>query len=312
MRTDFYYESQCGSRIHGCRWTPEGTPKAVVQIVHGIAEHVGRYDGLADYLNTQGILVVAEDHMGHGKSISDQAPQGYFCGGWMAAVEDTYRLMKKTMEEFPGVPYILYGHSMGSFMARTILAKYPDSGITGAIICGTGWMPGAVVSAGKAVSNVVCKAKGERTPSKELKAMMFGSYNKKIEHPRTASDWLTRDRASVDAFIADPLCGFVPSAGLVRDMMTGILYIQDGSSLDNMKKDLPVFFIAGGDDPVGNYGAGVRQAAENFKKHGMERVELRIYPLCRHEIHNEINKEEIYEDVAQWIAAVTEKQEAAV
>ena len=304
MRSDFWYDSLGGGKLHGCRWTPEGEVKAIVQLVHGIAEHVGRYDGFANYLNTQGILVVAEDHMGHGQSIRDQAPQGYFSGGWMAAVKDTCRVMKKTMEEFPGVPYILYGHSMGSFMTRTILAKYPDSGITGAIICGTGWMPGAVVSAGKAVSELLCKTRGERTPSKKLKDMMFGSYNKRIEHPRTASDWLTRDAKSVDAFAADPLCGFVPAAGLVRDMMTGLLYIQDGKNLDNMKKDLPVFFIAGGDDPVGSYGAGVQRCAEEFKKHGMERVDLRIYPLCRHEIHNEINRQEVYEDVSEWIAKI--------
>lgn len=162
-------------------------------------------------------------------------------------------------------------------------------------------MPGAVLSAGKALSSLICKTKGERTPSKQLKAMIFGGYNKKIEHPRTASDWLTRDTKSVDAFVADPLCGFVPSAGLLRDMMGGMLYIQDGKNLDRMKKDLPVYFIAGGDDPVGNYGAGVRQAAEEFKKHGMEHVDVRIWPLCRHEIHNEINKEEIQRNVAEWI-----------
>lgn len=121
MKTDFYYESRCGGQLHGCRWTPEGEIKAVVQIIHGIAEHGGRYDGFAEFLNTQGILVVAADHMGHGKSITTEAPQGYFNGGWDAAAEDAYRLMQDTMAEFPGVPFVLYGHSMGSFLTRTIL-----------------------------------------------------------------------------------------------------------------------------------------------------------------------------------------------
>ena len=304
MSGDFYFESAAGIRLHGYRWEPEGAPKAIIQIIHGIAEHVGRYDGLARYLTSQGYLVVAEDHMGHGKSICAEVPQGYFAGGWDAALENCCLLLRNMKAEYPGVPYILYGHSMGSFLTRSILIKHPDSGIDGAIICGTGWMPGAVIGAGKAVSTLACKAKGEQKPSKLLKTMMFGSYNKKIEHQRTPSDWLTRDSSSVDAFLADPLCGFVASAGLVRDMMSGLLYIQNSENLDAMKKDLPVFFIAGGDDPVGNYGAGVRQAVEEFKKHGMEQVSVRIYPLCRHEIHNELNKEEVYCDVTGWMEGI--------
>ena len=304
MRTDFYYDSLGGGRIHGCRWTPDGEVKAIVQFVHGIAEYAERYDDFANFLNTKGILVVAEDHMGHGKSICEVVPRGCFVGGWHTAVKDTYRLLKNTMDEFPGVPFILFGHSMGSFMARTILARHPESGIAGAVICGTAWMPGAVIGAGKAVANLICKKDGEKNPSPFLQKMMFGSYNKKIEHPRTASDWLTRDNKIVDAYEADPLCGFIPSAGLVRDMMTGLQYIQDPKNLDAMKKDLPVYFIAGGDDPVGGYGDGVRQAAEEFKKHGMEQVDVKIYPLCRHEIHNEINKQEVYGDVASWIEKI--------
>ena len=304
MRTDFYYDSLGGGRIHACRWIPTGQIRAIVQFVHGIAEHIDRYDDFASYLNTQGILVVAEDHMGHGKSICEQTPKGYFAGGWMAAVGDVYHLLKSTMEEFRGVPCILFGHSMGSFMARTILARYPDSGIAGAVICGSAWMPGSVVGAGKAVASLICKMSGEQNPSPFLQKMMFGGYNKKVEHPRTASDWLTRDNKVVDDYEADPLCGFIPSAGLVRDMMTGLQYIHDPKNLDAMKKDLPVYFIAGGDDPVGGYGAGVKQCAEEFKKHGMEQVDLKIYPLCRHEIHNEINKQEVYEDVVNWIGKI--------
>lgn len=304
MRTDFYYDSLGGGKIHGCRWTPEGEIKAIVQFVHGIAEYAQRYDDFAGYLNTRGILVVAEDHMGHGKSICDTAPMGCFTGGWQTAVDDSYRLLKDTMAEFPDVPYILFGHSMGSFMARTILAKYPDSGIAAAIICGSAWMPGAVIGAGKLVATLICKKDGEQKPSQLLQNIMFGGYNKKIEHPRTACDWLTRDNKIVDAYVADPLCGFIPSAGLVRSMMEGLQYIQDSKNLNSMNKRLPVWFIAGGDDPVGGYGAGVEQAAQQFKKHGMEKVDVKIYPMCRHEIHNEINKQEVYEDVAAWIENV--------
>lgn len=301
MRTELYYDSLGGGKLHACRWTPDGEVKGIVQIVHGIAEYVERYDEFATYLNSRGLLVVAEDHMGHGKSVCEATPMGCFAGGWHNAVDDTYRLMQDTMAEFPNVPFVLFGHSMGSFMARTVLAKYPDSGISAAIICGSAWMPGAVIGAGKLLAELICKKNGAEKPSQLLQNVMFGSYNKKIEHPRTVCDWLTRDNKIVDAYVADPLCGFVPSAGLVRSMMEGLQYIQDGKHLDAMRKDLPVWFIAGGDDPVGGYGDGVRQAVEEFKKHGMAHVDVKIYPLCRHEIHNEINRREVYEDVANWI-----------
>ena len=311
MRTDFFFKSGSGARLHGCRWTPDSQVRAVLQIVHGIAEYVERYDGFANFLNRQGILVVAEDHMGHGKSISQECPQGYFAGGWQTAVDDTYRLTRDTMAEFRDVPFILFGHSMGSFMARTILAKYPDSGITAAVICGTGWQPAPVLAAGKAACALVCRAKGERAPSPLLQAMAFGTYNRKVEYPRTPYDWLSRDNSVVNAYKADPLCGFTPTAGLMRDMMEGIAYIQREENLAKMGKAIPVLFIAGGDDPVGSYGAGVRTAAEAFRKAGMERVDVRIYPLCRHELLNEINREEIMDDMSRWIDGVLEKIPAA-
>ena len=298
MRTDHYFDSLGEGNIRYCKWLPEGEVKAVVQILHGIAEHVERYDDFANYLNSQGIAVVAEDHMGHGKSM---VTQGYFAGGWFTAVADSYRLLEMAQAEFPEVPFVLFGHSMGSFMVRTILAKYPDSGIAAAIICGTGWMPTAVLQAGKAMGSMICKLKGERNPSELLHGIMFGSYNQKVEHPRTPCDWLSRDEKVVDAYVSDPLCGFTESAGLARDMLTGILYIQQPENLAAMNKELPVFFIAGGDDPVGGYGTGVRQAAAAFRNAGMRHVSERIYPLCRHEILNEINKQEVYDDIAQWI-----------
>lgn len=301
MRTDFWMDSCGAGKLHGCRWMPEGEPVAVVQILHGIAEFVERYDDFARYLVSLGYAVVAADHMGHGGSIEGGSVQGYFHGGWFAAAEDCYRLLQQTRREFPGKPYILFGHSMGSFLARTVLAKYPDSGISAAIICGTGWQPKALLSAGIPMCNAICKAKGEKVPSPALHKLIFGSYNKRVEHQRTANDWLTRDAAVVDAYNAHPLCGFVPSAGLLRDMMQGISYIQKQEALEAMEKNLPVFFIAGGDDPVGGYGEGVRQAAQAFRHVGMEQVAQKIYPLCRHEILNELNRREVYEDIRQWL-----------
>ena len=141
MRQDIWYDSKGAGSIHACRWIPEGQPRAVLQILHGIAEFVERYDDFASFLNSKGILVVAEDHMGHGQSINGEGIQGYFHGGWFTAVEDSMQLLEDTRKEYPELPYILFGHSMGSFMARTILCKYPDCGLTAAVICGTGWQP---------------------------------------------------------------------------------------------------------------------------------------------------------------------------
>lgn len=306
MRIDHYFDSCGKGRIHFCRWTPEGQPKGIVQIIHGIAERVERYDDFANYLNSQGFLVVAEDHMGHGSSLEEGGVRGYFHGGWFTAVDDSCRLMKDTMAEYPDLPYILFGHSMGSFMARTILAKYPNSGISAAIICGTGWQPTFALPLLIKVVEGICKKTGEENPNEQLDNMVFGSYNKRIENPRTAKDWLTRDDAIVDAYIADPMCGFVPACGLLRDMMKGIHYIQQPKNLANMKKDLPVFFIAGQEDPVGPYGKGVEQAAKAFRNAGMINVALKLYPDCRHEILNELNKDEVYGDVTKWISQVIE------
>ena len=301
MRTDFYFDSKGAGKIHGCRWMPEQPPVAVLQIVHGIAEFVERYDGFAQYLNSLGYVVVAEDHMGHGKSINGQGIQGYFHGGWFTAVEDTYELLQRTHQEFPNLPYVLFGHSMGSFMTRTILCKYPDSGISAVVICGTGWQQKALLNTAIAICELVCKKQGEQTPSKALEKLVFANYNKKVEHPRTPYDWLTRDSRIVDEYIASPLCGFTPTAGLMREMLKGIRFIQEPENLFAMKKDLPVLFISGGDDPVGSYGKGVPHCAEVFRNAGMMDVTCKLYPLGRHEILNEINHEAVYEDVASWL-----------
>ena len=276
----------------------------MVQIIHGIAEYGARYDHFARYLNGLGILVTVQDHMGHGGSICEQTPRAVIKGGWFDMVDDTYQLFLDTREAYPDVPYIFFGHSMGSFVLRTILARYPDSGIAGAVICGTGWMGQALISGGLAVASLVCRIKGEAYPSPLLKKIMFGGYNSKIENVRTENDWLSTDPAAVDAYNVDPNCGFTASAGLVRAMLTGLDYIHKAENLAKMDRKLPVYFIAGGADPVGDYGKGVEQAAEAFRKAGMEQVSCKIYPEGRHEILNECNKEEVYKDTAEWIKSV--------
>lgn len=301
-----HYFPSCGSgQIHVSRWEPEGQPRAVVQIVHGIAEHTQRYDEFANYLNALGYLVVAEDHMGHGKSIGTEGVPGYFAGGWFSAVDDTYHLLRMTKEAYPYLPYILLGHSMGSFMSRTILEKYPNSGITACVLSGTGWLPNALLHVGIPIAKAACKFHGASKPSPRLQNLVFGGYNKNVPHKRTEFDWLCSRDAVVDAYMADPLCGFVASASLLRDLQLGIQYIQSEENLLRMNKALPVLFVAGEEDPVGNYGAGVKQTAENFRNCGMENVTCKLYPRMRHEILNETDRQNVYQDIAQWIADTT-------
>ena len=299
MRTDGFYDSCGEGRIHYCRWTPEWEVRGVLQIIHGMAEMVERYDDFAQYLNSLGFLVVAEDHMGHGQSVA--SVQGYFQGGWMSVAQDCMTLMKLTRRDYPHVPYAFLGHSMGSFLLRTILIRYPDADYDAAVVSGTGWQPRAGLPLMEALCRGVCRQKGEKTPSPFLNKLVFGNYNAKVEHKRTDSDWLTRDASIVDAYIASPSCGFLITAGMFRDLMMGLQYIEKDENLRKMKKDRPVLFISGAMDPVGNYGKGVKRTFEEFQKKGLRDVSMKLYPLCRHEVLNEINRQEIWDDVSLWL-----------
>ena len=300
---DYSFLSSNGkTSIHVRRCTPEGEIRGVVQIAHGIAEHVERYDGFARFLADNGFLVVANDHLGHGQSITGEADLGFIAesGGWDLIVGDMHQLYASTHEEYPALPYFLFGHSMGSFLARTYLIRYPGE-LTGAIICGTGQQGALIVAGGKLMGSMECRKNGPRYHSEKLNALAFGSYNKGFDVHRTDYDWLTRDEAIVDAYIADPLCGFIPSAGLFTDMMGGLQFIGKKQNAAKMRKDLPVFFIAGDKDPVGENGKGVRRVYEMFRSLGMKDVSIKLYPDCRHEILNELNKDEVMADVLAWL-----------
>ena len=298
---EFTIPSKGKGNLHCCKWDDVAEVKGVVQLVHGIAEHVSRYDHLAKFLNENGFVVVGEDHMGHGGSIEGGSTQGYFDGGWLTAADDTYALCEKTGAEYPGVPYFIYGHSMGSFLTRTILYRHPEAGFAGAVISGTGWQPVPILKIGQMVCKMQAKKVGETGTSEAVDKLMFGSYNKSYENPRTAFDWLSRDPAVVDTYIADPLSGFSASVGLSRAMLGGMEMNQKMENLTKMPKDLPVLFIAGDCDPVGSMGKGVTKTAEAFRKAGVLNVTVKLYPQGRHEMHNETNKDEVFADVLKFL-----------
>ena len=297
---EFFLASNGAGRIHCGLWLPEGEPRAVVQIIHGIAEHIGRYDHFARFLTQRGFAVCADDHMGHGLSVEGGGVFGYFSGGWMAAVRDERSLFAEMKKRFPALPYFMLGHSMGSFLLRTYLYTYPGE-LAGAIISGTGWQPELALSAGLALCKIERLRIGETGRSKLLKELMFGVYNKKFSPNRTPNDWICSDEAVVDAYTDDPLCGFDATVGLTRDMLTGISMNQKKENLAKMDKTLPVLFVSGMQDPVGAMGEGVLRTIDAFKRAGLSNVTIRLYPEGRHEMLNETNRAEVYADILGWL-----------
>lgn len=302
-KEEFLFDSRNGkTKIHAVRWIPEGKICCILQIVHGMAEYVERYEELAEYFAEKGIMVTGEDHLGHGKSVPENGTYGYFCeqDPGTVVVRDVHRLKKMNQEEYPGIPYVILGHSMGSFILRNYLFRY-GNGIQGAIVCGTGSQPQALVKLCLGIEWIQRLFLGSRHVAKMIDRMAFGAYNKKIPNPKTSYDWLCTDEKVVQKYVDDPLCGFTFTLNGFRTLFTLLNRLNQEENLKQMPKELPVLFIAGGADPVGNYGNGVRKAQGDFQKVGMERTSLKIYEKERHEILNEPIRHEIYEDIYSWL-----------
>ncbi|MBR0354265.1 MAG: lysophospholipase [Oscillospiraceae bacterium] len=300
---EFNFASTTGSnKLYAVMAIPDGEVRGVVQIAHGVAEYIDRYRPFMEFLAQNGFVAVGNDHLGHGRSITVPEEQGFFAekNGWQYVLDDMAKLHKMTAEQYPGLPYIFFGHSMGSFLTRHYVILHPDEP-TLTIICGTGHQLPAMVAGGNTMAKLGVALCGPRKIGKLLNKVAFGSYCKDIPNPRTDSDWLNRDPAQVDKYISDPLCGFVPTVSLFRDMMGGVKFITDPKHIALMNKKTPVLFIAGGEDPVGERGEGVKRAAQAFKDAGIQDVSLKLYPGARHEILLETNREEVFGDVVAWI-----------
>ena len=303
---EFYFSSSNGhSRIRAMKCLPDVQPKAILQIAHGIAEHIDRYAPFMEFLASNAYIVVANDHLGHGKSVSAPEDQlGFFADhdGWDCVVKDMKTLQDMTREEHPGLPYVMFGHSMGSFLTRTFLIRYPDK-YDAAILSGTGHQAKSIVYSGNALAAMYTKFSGPRSNGKTLNDIAFGSYNKAFEPKRTEFDWLSRDNEQVDKYINDPLCGFIPTVSLFRDMTGGIKFITKQKNIDSMSKEQPVYFMSGDADPVGENGKGVNRAYKAFCKAGLHDVTIHLYPGGRHELLNETNKDQVFADVLAWLEA---------
>ena len=282
-------------------WRPEGRPRAVVQIVHGVAEHVGRYDQAARFLASHGFLVCGGDHLGHGRTVSD-GQYGYFApkGGWDLVVRDVRRLRELEGEQYPGLPYFLLGHSMGSFLTRTYLIRWPGT-VDGAILSGTGQEPAPLVAFGRAASGALCALRGPSYVSALIYQLSLGAYNRKFRPNRTTGDWLSRDPVMVDEGLRDPLCSFRPTVSMFRDMMTGLQFIGQERNVKKMDPSTPVYFFSGEQDPVGSMGKGVKKVAGLFRRAGCRDVTVKLYPGGRHEMLHETNRQEVLADLLSWL-----------
>jgi alpha-beta hydrolase superfamily lysophospholipase len=290
--------------LHAVEWLPEGRPHAVVQISHGVSEYILRYGDFAEFLTARGFAVVGNDHLGHGQSVTQGAPRLYFgpAGSWNTVVNDLYALRRLESRKFPNLPYFLLGHSMGSFLARTYLIRYPGT-VDGAILMGTGQMSPTLVAIGRAVSAAESRRVGEKNSSPVVQKLAFEAYNKAFAPNRTAFDWVSSDTAAVDGYVADPYCGENPSLGLFREMLEGIAFITKQSNVEQMNRNTPVLFVSGGEDPVGERGKGVRRAYRSFQRAGVRDLALKLYPGARHEILNDTCRTEVYRDLAAWLLA---------
>ena len=300
---EFYFDSSTGNnRIHALKCIPDGEAKGIVQIAHGIAEHINRYEPFMSFLADNGFIAVGNDHLGHGKSFTSEDEKGFFAeeDGWNYVVKDMVSLHDAMHSEYPDLKYIMFGHSMGSFLTRTYIIDYPSK-YDLAILSGTGNQSPLLVFAGCTMADLFAKKSGANSDGKKLNDIAFGSYCSKIDSPRTEFDWLSVNAENVDKYIADPLCGFVAKTGLYRDMMHGIRYITNKNNIQKMDKDKPVYFMSGDADPVGDYGKGVEKAYKLFCNAGLKDVTIRLYPGGRHEMLNEDNKDQVYNDILAWI-----------
>lgn len=264
-----------------------------------MTEHILRYEDFAKFLNENDVLVCGNDHLGHGKSITSKKNLGYFCKekGHFILVDDLNTMHNTIAEEYPGVPYFLLGHSMGSFAAREYIMRY-GQGLSGAIIMGTGQNPQALLGFAKLLCKIIKTFKGWHHRSNTISNIAFGKYNKKTDSI-TPFDWLTRDKNSVQKYIDDPLCGYTFTLNGFYNLFDMISYIEKDQNIAKIDKELPILLISGQEDPVGLYGKAVHQIYNIYKNTGIKNTQKKLYPDNRHEILNELDKNQVYTDILE-------------
>lgn len=301
----FTFESEDGQEIMTYTWEPSnGKAKGVVQIAHGMAEHALRYEEFAEFLTQAGYIVYANDHRGHGQSALSMNDQGWLGPerGFKLLIEDMAILSKKIKSEHPELPLFLFSHSMGSFATQRFIMDYPGQ-VDSVILSGSNGKQGRILSLGLLVAKLESRIKGIRKKSKLLNDLSFGAYNKRFAPTRTGYDWLTRDEQAVDKYIADPYCGEVFPGGFYVEFFKTLRYIEDESNFVKIPRELPILIVSGSQDPVGDFGKGVKELHERYRKLGVKDLEMRLYEGARHELLNETNKREVMQDLVTYLDA---------
>jgi alpha-beta hydrolase superfamily lysophospholipase len=302
--SEFELRSDDGQSLLARRWLPEGSPRAVVQIAHGLAEHSARYARLAAALNAAGYAVYASDLRGHGPKAA-AADLGHFAdeGGWGKVVGDLWTMNRLIAREQPGVSIIFLGHSTGSWLGQQFVSEHSDA-LAGVVYSGSNGAPPPIAAAGRLVARAERLRQGKRGKSKLVNSLMFDGLNKPFAPARTKSDWLSRDPAEVDAYVADPLCGFDVTNQLAIDLLDALPGLVTPERLARIRKDLPIYVFSGERDPVG---ANIQGLIEALKGAGFARLTTRIYPGARHETLNETNRDEVTSDLIGWLDGVVGK-----
>jgi alpha-beta hydrolase superfamily lysophospholipase len=298
----FSFTDAEGLAIVASRWLPDTEVRAVVQIIHGMAEHAGRYERFALALTDRGFAVYADDLRGHGRTAGDVSRLGILAkkGGFRWLVRDEQQLTGLVKSENSGKPIMLFGHSMGTAVARGLMSLSGHE-YAGVILSGLTYPGNALLWSAWALASAEAAMRGRERQSRFLTWLSFGSYNRPFRPNRTGFDWLSRDAGEVDRYVADPYCGGTFSAGFYRDLFGGLAWAKRRSVLAGIPRNLPVYLFSGAVDPVGARGKGVLQLAALYRKLGLRDVTCKLYPEGRHEMLNDINREDVTRDTIAWI-----------
>ncbi len=300
---EFYLPSSNGTHKLRCvEWIPDGEARAVLQITHGMTEHIGRYREFGIWMAEHGVAVLGHDHLGHGKTAEKQEEFGYFGakGGMNHVVKDIRRVTVYGKKKYPNQKLFLLGHSMGSFLTRKYMAVYED-GPDGFILMGTGAPAKMLVSAGYLLAKVMRRVKGDYYRSSLLYEMSLGSYNRKFKPVKTPYDWLTREESFARSFGEDEYCQFIFTVAAYQDFFGLILADAKAEAAGQVRTDAPILVVSGDCDPVGDDGKGVRVVYERYHEAGAEDITMELYEDSRHEILHETNRADVFEDILEWI-----------
>lgn len=290
------------TKLSGILWKPEKEVQMILQISHGMIEHIRFYEEFALCLTRQGIMVVGHDHLGHGRSAQTREDFGFFAekDGYIFLIQDLHRVRRWVQARFPDVPYFMMGHSMGSFMLRRYLTVFGD-GLSGAVIMGTGHPPKILAAAGLLISHAASLCLGASYRSRLIQDGFRAAMNHRFLPLHTSMDWLSSDNEQVDRFLSDPYTDFLFTLSAYRDLLRMIWESENRKLIGRIPKNLPLLLISGKEDPVGEFGKGVKKAFAEFKRAGCTDVKAVLYDEMRHELVIEKNRIKTARDISCWM-----------